>query len=234
MNPLVYYIDAGALPYEAAWRMQERIQQGIIAKKRMSKHQDGSPAGWLIFVEHPHVYTIGKSGKAENLLFSPEIMKKRGIELVKTDRGGDITYHGPGQLVGYPVLDLDRFSIGVASYIERLEEVIIRVAARHDIKASRVPSRTGVWVGNNKLCALGIKCSRFVTMHGFALNIHTDLDFFHGIVPCGISDGGVTSFEKLLEKVPSKDQIAGQIVTEFENLFQCRTQARSFPADFAE
>lgn len=234
MNPLVYHIDAGTLPYSAAWRMQERIQQGIIAEKRIKEHRKGSPAGWLIFVEHPHVYTIGKSGKAENLLFSDEIMKKRGIELVKTDRGGDITYHGPGQLVGYPVLDLDCFGIGVATYIERLEEVIIRVAARHDIKAARVPARTGVWVGNNKLCALGIKCSRYVTMHGFALNIHTDLDFFHGIVPCGISDGGVTSFEKLLKKAPSKDQIAGEIVTEFENLFQCRMQAQTIPADYAK
>ncbi len=178
-------------------------------------------AGYLLFVEHPHVFTIGKSGKWENLLFTDDILKQKGIEVVKTDRGGDITYHGPGQLVGYPVLDLELFSMGVAKYIETLEEVIIRTAAHFGITAQRLPDRTGVWVGNNKLCALGIKCSRYVCMHGFALNIRTDLDYFHGIIPCGINEGGVTSFEKLMDEPPDKEQIQKVIVMEFEKEFGC-------------
>ena len=148
-------------------------------------------------------------------------MKQRGIEVVKTDRGGDITYHGPGQLVGYPILDLEEFGLGIAAYIERLEEVIIQTAASFGIRAGRIPGRTGVWVDNNKLCAMGIKCSRYVCMHGFALNIRTDLDFYHGIIPCGIAEGGVTSFEKLLASAPEWSAVADTLLNEFQKQFHC-------------
>ena len=238
MERLVETRDLGTLSYNEAWRLQETLQRKLIERKRRllndrSGEQDPRdssehhPSGYLLFVEHPHVYTIGKSGKWENLLFTPDILHKKGIEVVKTDRGGDITYHGPGQLVGYPIFDLEHFGLGVAGYIDRLEEVIIRTAADYGITAWRVPSRTGVWVSNNKLCAMGIKCSRYVSMHGFALNIQTDLEFYHGIIPCGINDGGVTSFEKLLGKSPSKAGIKHHLLTHFEVLFGCNTHSVS-------
>ncbi len=239
MNPNIHFTDLGTLSYVEAWNIQEELQSRLINKKRKradtkriknpilpnadrdSIQFDLLPSGYLLFLEHPHVYTIGKSGKWENLLFSDDVLKQRGIEVVKTDRGGDITYHGPGQLVGYPILDLEQFGLGIAAYIERLEEVIIQTAEFFGIKANRIPGRTGVWVDNNKLCAMGIKCSRFVCMHGFALNIRTDLDYYHGIIPCGISDGGVTSFEKLLVDIPEKSAITKKLLDEFQKQFRC-------------
>jgi len=238
MQPVVHFSELGTLSYNEAWKLQEILQNKLIESKRhvmsfgerpnsgldrseTTPARDVLPSGFLLFLEHPHVYTIGKNGKLDNLLFPDNILRQKGIEVVKTDRGGDITYHGPGQLVGYPVLDLEQFDLGIASYIERLEEVIIRTAAHFDITARRIPSRTGVWVDNNKLCAMGIKCSRYVCMHGFALNIRTDLDFFHGIIPCGISDGGVTSFEKLCEQPPDKKSVSDLLLNEFQEIFNC-------------
>jgi lipoyl(octanoyl) transferase len=249
MQPSVHFSDLGTLSYIDAWKLQEQLQQGLIAVKRRvwsgggqsakdGDHTGGKPhrailpSGYLLFLEHPHVYTIGKSGKWENLLFSDHVLRQRGIEVVKTDRGGDITYHGPGQLVGYPILDLEQFGLGVATYIERLEEVIIRTAAHFGVTARRIPSRTGVWVDNNKLCALGIKCSRYVTMHGFALNIRTDLDYYHGIIPCGISDGGVTSFERLCDPAPDKVTVAEILRNHFQELFKCKIDKRPAPGTF--
>lgn len=225
MPPEVHTTDIGTISYKNAWALQESLQKSLIARKRTqdrtTKTPKPLPDGYLLFVEHPHVYTIGKSGKWDNLIFSDDILAQKGIEVVKSDRGGDITYHGPGQIVGYPVLDLERFGIGVARYIEMLEEVIIRTAAHFGITAKRFPSRAGVWVDNNKLCALGIKCSRYVTMHGFALNVRTDLDYFQGIIPCGLDHGGVTAFDKLLADPPETDEIRSQIVLEFERVFRC-------------
>ncbi len=238
MHPVVHFSELGTISYNEAWKLQEHLQQKLIESKRyawpsgertanglgdseISSKRDFLPSGYLLFLEHPHVYTIGKSGKWDNLLFSDDILRQKGIEVVKTDRGGDITYHGPGQLVGYPVLDLEQFGLGIASYIERLEEGIIRTAAHFGITARRIPSRTGVWVDNSKLCAMGIKCSRYVCMHGFALNIRTDLDFFHGIIPCGISDGGVTSFEKLCDQPPDKKSLSNLLLNEFQDIFNC-------------
>ncbi len=235
MQPIVTYTDLGKISYNDAWRLQESLQQKLIHRKkqkRQKSREDPSrsatseltksrPAGHLFFLEHPHVYTIGKSGRWENLLFGDDVLKQRGIEVVKTDRGGDITYHGPGQLVGYPILDLEEFGLGIAAYIERLEEVIIQTAASFGIRAGRIPGRTGVWVDNNKLCAMGIKCSRYVCMHGFALNIRTDLDFYHGIIPCGIAEGGVTSFEKLLASAPEWSAVADTLLNEFQKQFHC-------------
>ncbi len=245
MHPVVHFSDLGTISYNEAWKLQEYLQQELIAGKRRAwstggpaakdaagsggKPRQDLPSGYLLFLEHPHVYTIGKSGKWENLLFSDDVLRQRGIEVVKTDRGGDITYHGPGQLVGYPVLDLEQFGLGVASYIERLEEVIIRTAAHFGISARRISDRTGVWVDNNKLCALGIKCSRYVCMHGFALNIRTDLDYYHGIIPCGISDGGVTSVEKLCNPPPDRVTVSLQLQKEFQKLFECTIESRPLP-----
>ncbi len=236
MQPIITFTDLGKISYNDAWRLQESLQQKLINRKKQkqqksredqprsasSENEVSRSAGHLFFLEHPHVYTIGKSGRWENLLFSDDVLKQRGIEVVKTDRGGDITYHGPGQLVGYPILDLEQFGLGIAAYIERLEEVIIQAAASFGILADRIPGRTGVWVDNNKLCAMGIKCSRYVCMHGFALNLRTDLDYYHGIIPCGIADGGVTSFEKLLGGAPERSAVTDTLLSEFQKQFRCR------------
>lgn len=244
MHPSVYFSDLGTISYNEAWKLQQQLQLKLIAAKRdpcppgKSRTDDAAdpekksqreilPSGYLLFLEHPHVYTVGKSGKWDNLLFSENILRQRGIEVVKTDRGGDITYHGPGQLVGYPILDLEQFGLGVASYIGLLEEVIIRTAAHFDINACRIPSRTGVWVGNNKLCAMGIKCSRYVCMHGFALNIRTNLDYYNGIIPCGITNGGVTSFERLCDPAPDKETVSKILLENFRSLFTCKIEKRT-------
>ncbi|MDI6402476.1 lipoyl(octanoyl) transferase LipB, partial [Balneolaceae bacterium ANBcel3] len=179
-------------------------------------------AGFLLFVEHPHVYTLGKSANIKHLLFSEEELSKNKVEVIKSDRGGDITYHGPGQLVGYPVLDLEYFNMGVGSYIHQLEEVIIGSLSKYGISAGRIASKTGVWVDNNKICAFGIKCSRYVCMHGFALNIFPELRFYQGIIPCGISDGGVTSIEKLTGVKKNMNQIQDTIVNIFEDRFEVK------------
>lgn len=219
----------GVTPYREAWSLQERLQHRLISRKRKNpdsktllEYPKHMPAGYLMLLEHPHVYTIGKSGDIKNLLFTEEVLEKRGIDVIRTDRGGDITYHGPGQLVGYPVLDLEQFGLGVAAYLNKLEEVIIRTTAFFGITSKRIPSRTGVWVGNSKICAMGIKCSRYVTMHGFALNIHTDLSLFQGIIPCGIHEGGVASFQNILSPAPSLHQVHDQLLKEFGRVFSCR------------
>ncbi|MEX0681639.1 MAG: lipoyl(octanoyl) transferase LipB [Balneolales bacterium] len=222
MEPVIYTIDLGVMPYNESWQYQELLQQKLIKVKR-ERTSITPPSGYLLFVEHPHVYTVGKNGNWDHLLFTDDILAQKGIELIKTDRGGDITYHGPGQIVGYPILDLEQFGLGVARYVENLEEVIIRTAALFNITARRIPSQPGVWVENNKLCALGIKCSRYVTMHGFALNVHPDLDFYRGIIPCGLDKGGVTSFAQLLHHPPSPDQVRSRLLKEFEQLFECQT-----------
>ena len=219
MQPTVHVTDLGTRSYQEVWHLQQQLQQKLIAEKKEHSH---SETGYLLFVEHPHVYTLGKSGKWENLLFTEDILKQKEVDTVKTDRGGDITYHGPGQIVGYPILDLEQFGMGVAHYIESLEEVIIRTAEHFGVTAQRVPGRTGVWVQNNKLCALGIKCSRYVSMHGFALNVSTQLEYYNGIIPCGIEDGGVTSFSRLLKNPPDREQIKKQLVTELQHQFDCK------------
>lgn len=204
-------------------------------REAVSVNRVAAPAGALLFVEHKHVYTMGKSGSWQNLVFTKQVLAEKGIEMVQTDRGGDITYHGPGQLVGYPVLDLERFGMGVAAYIDALEQVIIEVAAHFGVHGRRVKGRTGVWSGNNKICALGIKCSRYVSMHGFALNVHTDLEYFNGIVPCGLQDGGVTSLQK--EAVAARGssegrhielaQVAEQVCLSFARVFGAELQPAS-------
>ena len=200
----------------------------------------------MLLVEHPHVYTLGKSGNPENLLLSQEALAALGVAFYPTDRGGDITYHGPGQLVAYPLLDLDRFFNDIHRYLRELEEVIIRTCADYGLDAARVPGRTGVWIGpdvqgaERKVCAMGVRCSRWVTMHGFALNLNTNLSFFGHIVPCGIADRGVTSLTAELGYAVDEADVRRRLLHHFAACFDARLtylkgpEAFSFLARFLE
>ncbi|MBD8018343.1 lipoyl(octanoyl) transferase LipB [Kaistella pullorum] len=208
-NRTLQFQDLGLMEYEAAFAFQETRMQEIIALKleNRSKTPDLQleTPNYLLFVEHPHVYTIGKSGDEQNMLANAEKLKEINATYVKTNRGGDITYHGFGQLIGYPVLDLDNFSSDIFLYMRNLEEVIIRVLAEYGIKGMRSEGETGVWldVGKpyaRKICAMGVKTSKWVTMHGFGLNVNTDLRYFEYIIPCGIKDKAVTSISRELER----------------------------------
>lgn len=217
--PEVQFIDLGVKDYKETWDLQESLFQKVIDEKK--NNPNGNFGGYLIFVEHPHVYTLGKSGEANNLLISEPFMKQINATYYKIDRGGDITYHGPGQIVGYPIIDLEKFGMGVREYIEKLEESIIQSLKAYGIVAGRLDGATGVWLDTGtskarKICAIGVRMSRYVTMHGFALNINTDLKYFSYINPCGFQDKGVTSLEKEVggksdfeaAKVLVKDKIA--------------------------
>jgi lipoyl(octanoyl) transferase len=180
-----------------------------------------------LFCEHPHVYTIGKSGKDSNLLISEDLLKGYGAELFHIDRGGDITYHGPGQIVGYPILDLQKFNIGIKEYVRRLEETVIVTLENYGIKAGRLEGATGVWLDAGtatarKICAIGVKASRYVTMHGFAFNINTDLNYFNYINPCGFTDKGVTSLSKELETEIDIEEVKRKLLENFEIVFNAR------------
>ncbi|HEY0055503.1 MAG TPA: lipoyl(octanoyl) transferase LipB [Pedobacter sp.] len=204
-NRKVYFQDWGTLDYKTAWNRQEEILANTVEVKTKNR-TDGTTIptdNYLIFVEHPHVYTIGKSGKQGNLLLDNSELENIRATYYKINRGGDITYHGPGQLVGYPILDLDNFFTDIHLYLRTLEEAIILTLAEYKIQAGRYPGYTGVWLDADnekarKICAMGVRCSRWVTMHGFALNVNTDLAYFKKIVPCGIDDKDVTSMEREL------------------------------------
>ena len=219
----VVVCDLGRMPYRPAWALQQRVQRRLIEAKRSEPPQDVPHV--LLLVEHPPVYTLGKSGDAANLLASEDLLRRRGASFVEIDRGGDITFHGPGQIVGYPILDLDRFFTDVHRYLRELEEVIIRTLADFGVAGGRVDGRTGVWVGpdergfERKICAMGIRCSRWVTMHGFALNVRTDLSYFSHIVPCGISDRGVTSLSAELDRDVDPGVVKPRLLHHFAALF---------------
>lgn len=172
-----------------------------------------------MFVEHPHVYTLGKSGNSAHLLKGLQELPEIDAEYIEIDRGGDITYHGPGQIVGYPIMDLDRYFTDIHKYLRYLEEIIIRTCADFNIRASKIDGLTGVWFGNEKICAMGIRCSRWVTMHGFALNVNTDLTYFDHIVPCGINDKAVTSLSKISGRNIDEKEVKLRIVKHFADLF---------------
>ncbi len=208
MSYNVVYKDIGLKEYKQAWDFQEEIFKNLLKNKR-EREESGNKTvvpvpGSLIFVEHPHVYTLGKSGSENNLLMDFIQLKARDAAFFKIDRGGDITYHGPGQIVGYPVFDLEEIKTGLREYIHRLEEAIILSMAESGLEGSRLQGGTGVWMDPEikgkarKICAIGVKASRFVTMHGFAFNVNTDLSYFNYINPCGFTDKGVTSLEKEL------------------------------------
>lgn len=229
MSKTVELYDLGLSTYKPVWDLQHRIQQKLIDEKRAEQKNEFSGTrkdDVLLFVEHPHVYTLGKSGKEAHLLKSVLELKQVEAEFVKIDRGGDITYHGQGQIVGYPILDLDRYFTDIHKYLRFLEEVIIRVCADYGFKAERIEGLTGVWIDDAKICAFGIRSSRWVTMHGFALNVNTNLEYFDNIVPCGISDKAVTSFEKLLGKPVSQEEVKQRIVFHFEKVFDTRIIAK--------
>jgi lipoyl(octanoyl) transferase len=209
MKNKVNFIDLGLIDYKKAWDFQEDLFKTSIDLK--IAHRDGKtdqlPQHHLIFCEHPHVYTLGKSGSEQNLLIGEALLKQKGATYYKINRGGDITYHGPGQLVAYPILDLDQFFTDIHKYMRFLEEAVILTLKTFGITAGRVNGLTGVWVdggqpNERKICAMGVKSSRWVTMHGLALNVNPDLSYFNNIIPCGITDKAVTSMEKELgEKV---------------------------------
>ena len=183
---------------------------------------------YLLFVEHPPVYTLGKSGHMENVLIGDEQMEARGVQFFRSNRGGDITFHGPGQLVGYPILDLEKFYTDIGRYLRNLEEVSIRVLADYDIRGDRSPGETGVWIGPDekgkarKICAIGVRCSRWVTMHGFAFNVTTDLSYFGDIIPCGISDKEATSLEKELGYPVGLEEVKAKWKHHFEIVFDAQ------------
>jgi lipoyl(octanoyl) transferase len=199
-NKEVEFEDWGLMDYQVAWDKQEGLFSSLVNQKIQNRDapEQQQTKNHLIFVEHPHVYTLGKSGKPQNLLLDENGLKTKSATYYKINRGGDITYHGPGQLVGYPILDLDNFFTDIHLYLRTLEEAVILTLADYGIPAGRYPGFTGVWLDADneharKICALGVRCSRWVTMHGFALNVNTDLDYFENIVPCGIDDKDVTS-----------------------------------------
>lgn len=197
----VIFEDLGIIPYKQAWDYQRQVFEQLIDDK---KNNPGRKKQYLLFCQHNHVFTLGKSGKVQNLLITEQLCKNRGIEYFAIERGGDITYHGPQQLVAYPIIDLEAFDCGIKNYISQLEDVVIRVLNQYGIQGEKDEKAMGVWMDAanpakaRKICAIGVKSSRFVTMHGFALNVNTDLSYYNFINPCGFVDRGVTSMEKEL------------------------------------
>ena len=199
-----------------------RLQHEKVAARKAGAIPDA-----LLLLEHPHVYTLGRNGKREHVLLPAERLHALDAEVIETDRGGDVTYHGPGQLVGYPVLDLTRHRRDLGWYMRSLEEVFVRVAADFGIRAGRLPGAPGVWVGNEKLVAMGVHVSRWVTSHGFAFNVNTDLTYFNLIVPCGLRDKGVTSLERLLGRRVEMDVAVERVIEHFGRVFGMEMRERS-------
>ena len=248
----VIFRDLGSMDYKTAWDYQESLLQENVKRKaeersRMSEvgnqqsilngqqptdnasaiaqHQR-STVNYLLFVEHPPVYTLGKSGHVENVLLSEENLKARGIDFFRTNRGGDITFHGPQQIVGYPILDLEKFYTDIGKYLRNIEEVIILTLKEYGIESGRSAGETGVWLDadkkgrERKICAIGVRSSRWITMHGFAFNVNTDLDYFNFIIPCGIQDKQVTSLQKELGRLVDFEEAKEKVKRNFEKVFE--------------
>ena len=225
-NNRIVVKDLGVLSYEDSWEHQKTIFDNIISQKIKNRtlKKKNKTDNYLLIVEHKPIFTIGKSGDTSNLLLDTEQLKSKNIQFKKINRGGDITFHGSGQVVGYPILDLDNFFTDIGQYLRTLEEVIISAIGFFGLKGYRINGETGVWVkdklnSDKKICAFGIKASRWVTMHGFALNVNTDLKYFDYIVPCGISDKGVTSLEETLNKKITTKMVKQKIYENFARLF---------------
>ncbi len=219
----VKFTDYGKIEYKEAWDQQESLLQANVqakAVKEPTRHH-------LLFCEHPAVYTLGKSGSESNVLISDVEMKEQQIQFFHTNRGGDITFHGPQQIVGYPILDLEQFYTDIGRYLRELEEVIIDTLGVFGITAERSKGETGVWIEpgipgrERKICAMGVRCSRWITMHGFALNVNTDLSYFNNIIPCGIQNKQVTSMEKELGAKLDYETVKNQLKLSFEKVFDC-------------
>lgn len=224
-NKKVEYIDLGLVDYKKAWDFQEEYFKKIVDIKinnRNNQTEETTP-NYLLFCQHPHVYTLGKSGKVENLLLDEHGLDEKEATFYKINRGGDITYHGPGQLVVYPILDLDNFFTDIHKYMRFLEEAVIKTCADYGITAGRIDGLTGVWINDGnprKLCAMGVKSSRWVTMHGLALNVNTNLEYFGNIVPCGIDDKAVSSIQKEIGREIEITEVAGKLRTHLAELFE--------------
>lgn len=226
-NACVVIADLGNVPYQKAWDHQKIVQKKLIDEKLLKRADANAKVDgldYLLYVEHPHVYTLGKSGDSANLLKNDDQLKHLNAEFVEIDRGGDITYHGPGQIVGYPILDLDRYDTDLHIYLRNLEEAMILVLDYYGFKGERVQGLTGVWVNGAKICAMGIKCSRWVTMHGFALNVNTDMSYFSHIVPCGITDKPVCSLSELLGRAVDIDEVKTLITASLAEVFDFKIQ----------
>jgi lipoyl(octanoyl) transferase len=237
----VEFRDLGSMEYKSAWDYQETLLQENL-KIKSSIHNENVIAGvkalptkhYLLFVEHPPVYTLGKSGKIENVLINEEQRMREGIEFFHTNRGGDITFHGPKQIVGYPILDLEKFYTDIGRYLRELEEVIILTLAEYGIVAGRSAGETGVWIDattkgkERKICAMGVRCSRWITMHGFALNVNTDLHYFNHIIPCGIPDKKVTSIKEELGKEVAIEEVKEKLKRNFSKVFNVSFVEKQF------
>ena len=227
MNKKVSFKDLGLIDYKQCWDFQEELFAEILAVKSSNRKENKTVAtkNYLIFCEHPHVYTLGKSGDEKNLLVNEDYLKSRGATFHRINRGGDITYHGPGQIVGYPILDLDNFFTDIHKYLRFLEEAVIMTLKEYGLASERSPGETGVWfdVGTSKarkICALGVKSSRWVTMHGFAFNVNSDLSYFGNIIPCGITDKSVTSLQKELGKEINMNEVKNKLKAHLIELFE--------------
>lgn len=220
--PEITVLRLGHMPFQQAWDLQEHLFQTIVRQKLEAGKYSGT--GYLLLLEHPPVYTLGKSGKAEHLLYA----SSNTVDIFRINRGGDITFHGPGQLVAYPILDLEQYFTDIRKYMRFLEEVVIRVLDHYSISGHRVKDATGVWLDPydnlqaRKICALGVRTSRWVTMHGLALNVNTDLSYFEQIIPCGIRDKGVTSMQKELDRAIPLQEVAEQLIMQFAEVFQAK------------
>ena len=239
----IIFRDLGLMEYGEAWAYQDVLMQANLALKskwyqnpELAAQSGEATTDYLLFCQHPHVYTLGKSGSMENLLVNDARIKELNVSFFKTNRGGDITYHGPGQIVGYPILDLEHYGTDLGKYMRNLEEVMIRMLSRYSITAGRLPGSTGVWLDADikgrarKICAMGVKCSRWITMHGFALNVNTDLNYFNYIVPCGITDKTVTSMQQELGKTIDEQEVKEYLIEEFEAVFATNIVSESITA----
>ncbi len=230
MNKSVEYVHLGTMDYQKAWDLQETLFARVVDvkvanRKRPAGEQLPTP-NYLLMCDHPHVYTLGKSGDANNLLLDAQGLEQHQATFYKINRGGDITYHGPGQIVGYPIFDLDNFFTDIHRYLRYLEEAIILTLAEYQIEAGRIEGLTGVWLDHvrqqnpRKICAIGVKSSRWVTMHGFAFNVNSDLSYFGHIIPCGISDKAVTSMKQELGRTLDKREVEVKVIQHLKALFQ--------------
>lgn len=229
-NRQIIFQDLGKMDYQSAWDYQEKLLQENVRRKSVAGNQGmgSSTQHYLLFVEHPPVYTLGKSGNKGNVLMSDEELQANHIEFFHTNRGGDITFHGPEQIVGYPILDLEKFYTDIGKYLRNIEEVIILTMAEYGITGARSAGETGVWIEpgipgkERKICAIGVRCSRWVTMHGFAFNVNTDLSYFNNIIPCGIVNKQVTSLQKELGRELDIEEVKEKVKRNFEKVFEAR------------
>ena len=229
-NKKIIFQDLGLMDYKACWDYQEKLFHETIQQKienrNLSEQEQITTKNYLLFAEHPHVYTLGKSGDEKNLLLNEQELSTKNASYYKINRGGDITYHGPGQLVAYPILDLDNFFTDIHHYLRLLEETIIVTLKDYDVNGSRSKGETGVWLDADnpltarKICAMGVRCSRWVTMHGWGFNVNSNLTYFNSIIPCGIADKAVTSLNKELGKEIDMNEIKEKLKKNFMQLFE--------------